>query len=676
MLNNFILYTLYSFIFLYPLFFLTVTSESYEYNKLFLSVAVSLILLFLFILKSAANRIFVVTRTTFGFLLTCLALLSLLSLLFQSPNIVIALTTPLSTAAMLAGLVIYFVTVNSLTKPQKTFATYLLVIDAVLLAAYVIFLYTGLLPKSNFTPAGTLLSTLIYLIIMATFLTSRIVSLFIRQDTKHTETARSAKDLEVDTETANPVIFHGFALIPVIAALALLIFHHLTDQNPAILPYNFAWATLMEVMKNIKSLALGIGPSNYLTAFTLSKQTTFNASPYWNMYFTSASSYVLTLATEIGIGAGIVFILILLKAVRGFIRLHRQREFGDARYSLFITLITALVMQLLLPSTGVIFLTTIFLLAFTGDKKTFLYVDLGALGKLSYLLLLPVIIFILFISYFGGKFYVADYYFKKSLDALVNGDAGTAYTWQGKAIGLNPYIDRYHIAYSQTSLAIANATASKKDLTDADRQNIPKLVQQSIDHARSAVSLFRTNISGWDNLAKIYASLVNFASGSDNWAIESYQQKLILDPVSPMNHLSLGGMYLTMEKYPEAEFQFRQAISLKPDFANAHYNLAYTLRQEKKYDEAYQEMKTTVSLINPLSDDAKKLNTEIDQIKNLLPDRNRETGNEASQAAKPKNIPVDQTLETVPASDSSLLQNVPTTIPTIALPSPTVTPYL
>jgi hypothetical protein len=69
---------------------------------------------------------------------------------------------------------------------------------------------------------------------------------------------------------------------------------------------------------------------------------------------------------------------------------------------------------------------------------------------------------------------------------------------------------------------------------------------------------------------------------------------------------------------------FEQTVALKPDWANAHYNLAWTAYQTKDYQRAAVEMQNVLLLLNPKTDanDIKRAQSELDKFKAMLPKEN------------------------------------------------------
>ena len=58
-------------------------------------------------------------------------------------------------------------------------------------------------------------------------------------------------------------------------------------------------------------------------------------------------------------------------------------------------------------------------------------------------------------------------------------------------------------------------------------------------------------------------------------------------------------MFYLLQDYESSQRLFEQAASLKPDWANAHYNLAWAYFQSKQYRGAVQQMQVVVGLLDP-----------------------------------------------------------------------------
>lgn len=225
-----------------------------------------------------------------------------------------------------------------------------------------------------------------------------------------------------------------------------------------------------------------------------------------------------------------------------------------------------------------------------------------------------IFLFVLPTGYFLGRSYIAEYYFKKSIDALVKNDAKGLYDNQRLAIKSNPYIERFRINFSQTNLLIANNLSKKSQKpSPEDQEKIARLVQAAIAESKAVVTLNPQKASNWENMANVYKTILKTAKGADSWAISSYQRTINLDPQNPQYRLGLGGVYYSLDNFAEAIRQFEQAEVLKPGWPNAYFNLAWAYYKKGDSKKALKNMQTVISLLDPQKDKA-----DIDRAKKDL----------------------------------------------------------
>lgn len=444
---------------------------------------------------------------------------------------------------------------------------------------------------------------------------------------------------------------------------------------PAILPLSTAWRIATGTLGESLTAALfGIGPGNFVDAFTQYKPSDFNATSFWNWRFTHSANYYLYLLTSIGV-AGLVAFLWFVGRLGKFARQQLEAEtmtVFDKGLTGSIGLILGLF--LLFPGPNVL-IFSLFLL--TGC----LVVHLGSLGHsavrvreinnipnvfLRGLVILAVSGLIILAARFPFNAVLADYYFAKSLAAAAANQATQVYNFQIQALNFNPYNDAYRVSYSQTNLALADAMASQPNLTDQQKQVVVQLVQQAIREGRLSTSLAPRRSSDWENLGNIYRNLINFANGADQWTLASFNQAVTLEPTNPQLRLALGGVYYSLSDWQSAAQAFNQAVNLKPDLANAHYNLAQALKKLNFNDQAGRELQLAASLVCAAGQkiDCDRVNEEIKELSDKL----------ASVSAAPTATPLQEKIATASAEPRNLPRAKTTPPATIASPSGEINP--
>lgn len=393
-----------------------------------------------------------------------------------------------------------------------------------------------------------------------------------------------------------------------------------------LLPFTAGWSIALDIFKNARTAFLGVGPENFLAAFTRLKPAYLNLTPLWDSRFGSSSNELFTVLTTTGVlGAGLWLAMFLKSG---------SLAFKHKLTAPFLLLLGYFVANLVVPANSVLLGMSFISLALVGlslkldtdevkdvtDQSAFLPWILGfvSCGVL------------VFFWYFEARAYIANLATYKALN-LLNTNATESYNQQISAYNLEPGNPNYRLNFSKTSLALANSIAAKKDLSDQDKTNVTQLVEQSIREAKNATRLDPDNVLVWENLADIYSQLINFAQGAQDWAIASYGQALSIDPNNARLRLNLGGIYFSLKDYDSAQKMYEQAVSLKPDWANAHYNLSAIEKTKGNYARALEQMRIVVQLLDPNSKDYQQATNELSDLEKLAPPPAAQTPESAKQ---------------------------------------------
>lgn len=85
-------------------------------------------------------------------------------------------------------------------------------------------------------------------------------------------------------------------------------------------------------------------------------------------------------------------------------------------------------------------------------------------------------------------------------------------------------------------------------------------------------------------------------AGRYDEAISHYQKVISANPASFTAHNNIGTTQFKQGNIASAKDSFRQAIKLKGDYPDAHYNLAVALQKEGQQDEANTEYAAACAL--------------------------------------------------------------------------------
>lgn len=702
-LENIVLLVLGVLLFAFPLIFLTSTTDVFIIPKQILLASAVLVAFFLFGAKMISEGSVRLRRTPFDLPIFLFAFFVLLSAVFS----VNRFDSLIAFAPLLFAILAYFIIVNLVrTKSSVLFLLSCLIISGSLVSilAVLSFFKIYVLPYNamhfqTFSPLGSLLDQAVYLALvlpLALYLAMPFIKI------------NNIKAIEAKS------LGGAIASFIILVGLSLTIYQLLTTQKPLILPFQTGFQTAFAaISQDVNRIATGFffgsGFGTYATDFTKFKQATFNLDQaLWSFTFFRSSSFVLELLATTGILGLLSYFFICLRFFRG-----TNHKSGIQTNSFYLFLIMALVASFVLPFSFII-QTLLFLifglfaategmvpnrketeyydieLHFTASKDSILpfsssQIPYGFYGPSNVELpkekrvtkILPVTFFVLFIlisgflGFYVVRFAISDIIFQNSLVAATNNNGLQTYNDQVNAIGIFPYRDAYYRIYSQTNLALANSLAAQQPKGSSPsaqiQQTIYTLIQQSINSARQAVAISPQTVTNWQNLSSIYRSLIGFGQNAENFAVSTSQQALLLDPNNPQVYINLGGIYYQLGLWDDAQRQFQFAINLKPDFANAYYNLGHALEGKGDLENAlsqYQTVKTLLANAND-KDNLKKIDEEINVLQQKIGSEGQKRKTPAQQGSALQNQP--------PLGISTPSASLPKQKPPVEIPAPQTT---
>lgn len=469
------------------------------------------------------------------------------------------------------------------------------------------------------------------------------------------------------------------------------------------LPFATSWKVSASAFRDAPFI--GTGPSTYLFNFTSYKPLEFNQLEFWNFSFDTAYNEFLQVLGTLGI-LGLVALLLLCLIVLNSARKNMSMDNAEANIenshegihenahvmlpALAISGVVATILLAIHATTLVSLVATFFVLAaFMVSQKSVR----GRVMKLSMGIkastsdnkqfdLFPVLIFIAFLIAAVPVLYktfntaMADYYHRQALSQASQNGTKT-YEFLQKAETLNPEIDLYRVDMAQTNFALANAIAAQKGptqssksgtLTDQDRSTIQSLLSQSVNEGRASVALSPRSSRNWEVLASIYRNITGVANNALVFSLDAYGRAIQRDPLNPALRVNVGGIYYSIKNYDQAIRFFSDAANLKPDYANAYYNLAIALRDKGDLQNAKAVAQQAVKVLSEKKNtqDYKTATALLNELNVKVADSKVQTPNQASASAQQQQTALDQN---VGAVDVNELENAPS-----VTPAPTVRP--
>lgn len=731
-LENIILLVMGVFLLALPLVFTNSTTDIFLLPKQILLALTVLIALLLFGAKMISDQKVYLRQTPFNlpvFLFVLVIFLSSMMAINRFESLI-------AFAPLLFALLLYYLIVN-MAKSESSILFLLssLVVGGSLLAllAVLSFFKIYILPfpfthNQFFSPLGSLLDQAVYLVLILGIAGYYAFPLL---------KVKSAKEIDgqsVAFTSASIIILMGLFI-----TIYQLINPGAAGQKALLLPFETGFQTAFAAISQdagrvAQGFFFGSGFGTYSIDFTKFKLASFNLNQdLWSLTFLRSSSFVLELLATTGfLGLG-AFIYLIVKVLRS---VKIKKAFSDNPiYPAFILMI---IISFILPFSFVLQVTLITFLAlfaaieglknqdkffdielrFTAFKHSIIPFSSSPVSPFSPVndivhrqskseaeltKFLPITFFLIFTIFTGvtGFFVVryaaSDIIFQNSLVAAASNNGIQTYNDQVNAINIFPYRDAYHRIYSQTNLALASSLASQQPKNASPsaqiQQTILTLTQQAITSARNAVGFAPQNVANWQNLASIYRSLIGFGKDAESFAVTTSQQAIMLDPNNPQQYVNLGGLYYQLGQYENAQRQFSIAISLKPDFANAYYNLGHALESKGDLKGALTQYQAVKTLLANDKESQKKITEEIDALTKKIGtsgeteaklqqqtsaqnqpglDLNNKPVNQMPEQKKPVEIPGPKTspTPTVTPTPTTTLTPSPTLSPTPAAPQP------
>lgn len=683
-------------LFAFPVFFLTNTSDFFVLPKQLLVTLVTVILMVLWAVKILLNKEVAFRSSAFNFPVFLFGAITLLTALLARNTF----DSLLQAVPMVFVLIFYFALTNSLhTKSQFNVALSSLalggVVSSVLSLIYLMNLF--ILPFQQiqnkfFTTLGSPIQHIIYLL--------PILALSVFYVYK-----RYAKSGLNGIASDYNYIIHIVSSVLILAGVGLNVYKiFFRPEKPIVLPFQYGIQIAMGAIsqdnaRQVLSLLFGSGYGTFITDFARFKPASFNLEQnIWNLTFSFSSSYFLELIATVGILGTLAFLFIFARIV--------QSGMNRAMSPLFLAVVVTFILSFLLPfSYTVVFLMFALLgfysvyLFFENDKRVYnLRVNLVALkeglfsvndeghsepaprkgnGSIFPALVMAVVLIpSVFVGWYTVRLALSDMKFTQSLSPQVLNNGQKTYDLEREALQLFPYRSDYYRIFSQVNIALANSLINSipqgQQPTEQAQQTVIALLQQSINSGRAAVRIAPLNPANWENLARIYRSLINVGQNAEQFAAASLNQAITLNQYDPTKYVELGGIFYQLGQFDAAQQQFQQAINLKPDYANAYYNLGHALQAKGDFQNALIQF----NVVKELSKDDKANMEQIDkEIKALQESAGKQSNTQPAQDNQSQ-LQVNQPQTQIPAQGEPVeIPAPPTTVtPAASSTAPTAAP--
>jgi tetratricopeptide (TPR) repeat protein len=371
----------------------------------------------------------------------------------------------------------------------------------------------------------------------------------------------------------------------------------------------------------------GSGPGTWIQDYAKYRSVGVNLSQFWNVRFERGLSAFFTMVAMLGIVGTALWLILVVSAI-GKSVVHLTREKNDDLWQAYLTVFTAwmtlvflafiynynlahhLAFWLLLGFLGV--------LVESGEWK-FDQRSRPWVGTLLSVLFLAIAVAAISGTWLVGQRLAADIAYSSSVRSFQSGeDIQRSIDRLYTAVALNPLNDGYWRNLSQAELVKAGRLLQNNPDEAAGKQ-IRELVTAAVEHANRATALSPANVDNWSNLANVAQSIASFTRGADEQAIAAYGEALKREPNNPTFMEEIGKLhvlradaYATLLQSPDAAAKkdaeanvanelnlaadwFNKAITAKPDYAAAHYDLGLVYERQGKVKDAVGKLEQVLA---------------------------------------------------------------------------------
>lgn len=374
--------------------------------------------------------------------------------------------------------------------------------------------------------------------------------------------------------------------------------------------FDIVWKTLKE------SPIVGSGPGTFIYNFSKYKDISFNQGSFWNLRFDWASSKMMTMLASTGIlGVLSFFALLIFFIFYGIKFLFTKEEKEQEIYwvlglGIFISFLTISVAYFFYQSNlsldFIWFLLMASFLSLLSPVRKEVVLKPSSLTTLGITFVFTLVfIFGLGVLILEGQRYAAAASYLAGMKDWQKEESIKTMEHFENAARISPGVDLYWRELSQVYLQVISEVSAKTELSQAEiTRQVQILINNAVNSTKAAVDANPKNVANWSARGSVYQGLIGKVRGTKEWAIESYEKALELEPTNPFFPTQAGivllreASLLTADEEKEekdkvlieAEDQFKKAIELKSDYAPAHFQLAMVYQAQGRGTEMVTQL--------------------------------------------------------------------------------------
>ncbi|MEK7155689.1 MAG: tetratricopeptide repeat protein [Patescibacteria group bacterium] len=358
-------------------------------------------------------------------------------------------------------------------------------------------------------------------------------------------------------------------------------------------------------------LIFGTGPNSFIREWSLHKPAGVNQTPFWNSDFNVGVGIIPTSAFSsglIGLLAWAALLFVLLGLIYRFVRETRPLTIGRALlgFALLVTGYLVAYHMIYTPGTALTAITFLALgllaaLAAGDSSARVVRIGVSGIGDAARLIVFVVVVLAsLAAAGVMGREVLSNIFVNRSAYLYqTTNDVAAAGSALGKAFIISPHNDRAHRAAAELGVVRLAQLMQDTDPKDtAATAQLQATLQETIQHGLNAVSIDSSNYQNWLLLAQVYGNLAGVnIEGAYEQARSAYESAAAVNPTNPLPKFRLAQLMLVKDDRAGARDALNAALTLKPDFAAAHYLLSQVEAAEGNADVAVQSALSAAQLV-------------------------------------------------------------------------------
>ena len=386
-------------------------------------------------------------------------------------------------------------------------------------------------------------------------------------------------------------------------------------------PLRFAWFPTLpvqvspgimaeaEILRGVysegaKNILLGTGPGTFIFNYSQYRPLLLNLTLFWGTRFSSGSSEFLDWFIVKGVLAGLALLsfigMMIYLGVRGLLRAENPLGIRLGLLASAVTLIGAGFLSSFNISLWFVFWIIMAGLLFYNSQTREINLDSSFRRMFFSAILLAVMIIGVTLFLFQSQKYLAEIHYSRGISFSQQGDIDRAINSIERAASLNSSVDIYWRDLAQLYLARANLIVQDSRLTTEERGLlVNQIITEGIGSLNRATNRSPFNVANWNVRGFFYRSLIG-VPGAGEEALRSYVRAAELEPTSPFAYGEIGRVYILMaqdfrakqmkdnekESLSLAIISLERSIELKPDYSPAYYLMAVVYDQQGREEEA------------------------------------------------------------------------------------------